>query len=207
MSSREADRQEQLLEIAQRLFARQGFAGTSLRDIANEAGITKAALYYHFPNKDALYAKIVLAGVRKLYDTVSGAVARAANEPSIEQVRVFMDASADYIERYRDGWLASTNAFWASVDAKQRADVVRYRDAYEGLLRQSIAKGVASGELRSDIDPAMAGRMLLSMLNHFVRWYKPGGALTARQVIGQFVDMTLRGLADPVPGSERKLRA
>lgn len=207
MSSREADRQEQLIEIAQRLFARQGFAGTSLRDIANEAGITKAALYYYFPNKDALYAKIVLGAVRSLYDTVSGAMAKAANEPPIEQIRAFMDASADYMERHRYEWLASTNAFWVTVDAEQRAEVVRYRDAYENLLRQSIAKGVASGELRADVDPAMAGRMLLSMLNHFVRWYKPGGKFTARQVIGQFVDMTLGGLAEPAPRAVRKRRA
>mgnify|MGYP006302398759 FL=1 len=48
-------REAQLLGIARRLFARKGFDATSLRDIAEAAQITKAALYYYFPNKDALY--------------------------------------------------------------------------------------------------------------------------------------------------------
>ena len=52
------NRPEQIIRIATRLFARRGYEGTSLRDIADEAKITKAALYYHFPNKEALYQRI-----------------------------------------------------------------------------------------------------------------------------------------------------
>jgi AcrR family transcriptional regulator len=48
------------VEIASRLFATHGYDGTSLRDIAEEAQITKAALYYHFPNKEALHQHIVI---------------------------------------------------------------------------------------------------------------------------------------------------
>lgn len=53
-------REAQLLMIARRLFAQKGFEATSLRDIAEAAQITKAALYYYFPNKDALYERVVI---------------------------------------------------------------------------------------------------------------------------------------------------
>ena len=53
-------RENQLLAIARGLFARQGYERTALRDIADAAGITKAALYYYFPNKEALYERVVL---------------------------------------------------------------------------------------------------------------------------------------------------
>lgn len=47
-----------VLEAARRLFTRQGFDGTSMRDIATEVGLTNAALYYHFSSKDALLAAL-----------------------------------------------------------------------------------------------------------------------------------------------------
>ncbi len=47
--------QERLLDTAAGLFAKQGYAGVSMRDIARAVGVTQAAIYHHFPNKDALY--------------------------------------------------------------------------------------------------------------------------------------------------------
>jgi AcrR family transcriptional regulator len=56
--------QDRLLAIAARLFAAEGFAGTSMRSIGREAGITQAAIYHHFPNKEALY----LAAIERLFE-------------------------------------------------------------------------------------------------------------------------------------------
>jgi AcrR family transcriptional regulator len=200
MAPREADRQAQILDIARRLFAEQGFAGTSLRDIATEAGITKAALYHHFPNKDALYEQVVVEGGRSLLEAVEAAVA-AADTP-VDRVRAFMCASADYFEVHRFQWLAGSNAFWQGRDVDHRTAAVELRDAYEALLRRCIAEGIAAGELRAQVEPAMAGRLLLSALSHLARWHKPDGKLSARQAIGQFVDMALLGIA--MPKSDRK---
>ena len=71
------NRESQLLAIARRLFAQRGFDRTSLRDIAEEARITKAALYYYFPNKDALYERVVVESLQMLVDTISAELARA----------------------------------------------------------------------------------------------------------------------------------
>lgn len=51
--------QERLLDTAADLFANQGYAGVSMRDIARAVGITQAAIYHHFANKDALYIAAV----------------------------------------------------------------------------------------------------------------------------------------------------
>ena len=51
--------QERLLNAAAELFSKQGYAGVSMRDIARAVGITQAAIYHHFPNKDALYIATV----------------------------------------------------------------------------------------------------------------------------------------------------
>ena len=50
---------ERILEVALELFGRQGYEGTSIRDIAERMGMTKAAVYYHFPSKEELLADVL----------------------------------------------------------------------------------------------------------------------------------------------------
>jgi len=191
-------RQEQLIDIALRFFARKGYEGTSLRDIAQEARITKAALYYHFPNKEALYERIVVSGMQALLDCVAEPVATARTGEA--KVQGFMLASADYLDRSRDSWIASSNAFWSGYEAAPRGSAVTLRDAYEGLLRRCIVQAVSEGAFRP-VDAAMAGRMLLSMLNHISRWHSRAGPLTTRQVIEQYLDFAFGGLRVQSPQS------
>jgi AcrR family transcriptional regulator len=55
------DRKKQLLEVATRLFAQQGYAGTTTRQIATECGVTEAILFRHFPSKEELYWQVIEA--------------------------------------------------------------------------------------------------------------------------------------------------
>lgn len=196
------DRPTQLIEIASRLFATHGYAGTSLRDIAEQANITKAALYYHFPNKEALYEQIVVDNLQALIDRVSDAIEQA--EGATEQVRAFMLTAADVFAEAPDAWIAGSNIFWSSMGPQIRAAAVSRRDKFEKLLRVCIAKGVASGEFR-DIDAATAGRLLLSTLNQMTRWIKLDGRLTPRQIIEQYLDIILVGMK--APGADKGVRA
>jgi len=198
------DRPTQLIEIASRLFAAHGYAGTSLRDIAQQAKITKAALYYHFPNKEALYEQIVVDNLQALIDRVGEAVEQA--DSATEQVRAFMVTAADVFAEAPDAWIAGSNVFWSSMGPQIRAAAVGRRDRFEKLLRDCIAKGVASGEFR-DIDPATAGRLLLSTLNQMTRWIKREGRLTPRQVIEQYLDIILVGMKAPAPAKAARATA
>lgn len=190
-AGRSDDRQAQLLEIAGRLFAKHGFQGTSLRDIAEEAQITKAALYYHFPNKEALYERIVLHGLEMLLEHV---MAATAQEPTaVGKVRAFMLATADYYTRNRDSWITGSNAFHTTKESVSRTKGVIFRDQYEKHLRNCIQQGINSGEFR-DVDPAIAGRLFLSSINSLWRWHKAEGPLSTREVIEQFLDILMVGM-------------
>jgi TetR/AcrR family transcriptional regulator, cholesterol catabolism regulator len=191
-------RESQLLLIARKLFASNGFDRTSLRDIAEEAKITKAALYYYFPNKDALYERVVLESLETLVNVVSAAVAE--QKTPTDRVLAYMRASADFLDGRRDQWLAGSNAFWQGPQNERRQMAIKLRDTYEKMLRQCIMDGIVTGEFRP-VDAGMAGRFLLSTLNHLARWHKPGGRLTAHEVMEQFVSMALYGLvATPAKG-------
>ena len=172
-------RENQLLAIARRLFAQHGYDRTSLRDIAEAASITKAALYYYFPNKDALYERIVLESIQLLHDQVAAAVARATGPTA--RVRAFMEASAKVQDTGRDRWIAGSNAFWQGATDGQRMAALKLRDSYEALLRQCITDGIKAGEMRAvDPDPrALARRWQLNMraqvFNNFARLKLHGG--------------------------------
>jgi TetR/AcrR family transcriptional regulator len=64
--------QDRILDVAERLFAEQGFAGTAVRDIAREAGLTAPSLYNHFDGKQALYEAVLARGVQPLVDLMAG---------------------------------------------------------------------------------------------------------------------------------------
>jgi AcrR family transcriptional regulator len=97
--------QERLLQIAAKLFAQKGFSGVSMRAIANTAGITQAAIYHHFANKEELY----FAAVRYLNEDKSAAFIRGLSVSAppearlaslVEQMLSLLGADPDFCRIY-----------------------------------------------------------------------------------------------------------
>ncbi len=190
-----SDRVLHILSEAARLFAAEGYERTSMRDIAEACGISKSLLYHHFTDKDELYARIALGFTRELHDFVA---ARLAGQPGTTgRVRLFMLASAEYFDRYRVVWTASTAAFWSDPQLRRQEERMAWRDRYEHLLRDLLTAAVAAGEMRH-VDVAMAGRLILSTLNWMHRWHRAEKGLSAVQVAGMYYDMIFAGLRAPV---------
>jgi AcrR family transcriptional regulator len=88
---------DRLLDTARRLFLEHGYAGTSLQMIADELGVTKAALYYHFKTKDDLLAALiapVLSELELLLDDIEAAPVR-------RRPRLFVDRYVDFLLDHR----------------------------------------------------------------------------------------------------------
>ncbi|MGH2503697.1 MAG: TetR/AcrR family transcriptional regulator, partial [Ktedonobacterales bacterium] len=68
------------------------------------------------------------------------------------------------------------------------------RERYERLLRAIIAEGARRRQFR-EVDPASAGRAILSMLNWMARWFQPGGPKTAPEIARDYADLLFYGLA------------
>jgi AcrR family transcriptional regulator len=189
-----SDRVRQILVEAAALFAERGYERTSMRDLADRCGISKALLYHHFADKEALYARIALGFTRELTSFVADRI--PADAPVAEKVRQFMLASAEFFERHRMIWIASTAAFWSDPDLRRQGERIVWRDQYEALLRTLLTEGVAIGELR-DMDIPIAGRLILSALNWMHRWYQPGRRLDAVQIADMYHGMIFGGMAKP----------
>ena len=193
MAARDPDRQRKIIEAARRLFARYGYGGASISMIAAETGLTKAALYHHFENKEAIYRASSRSGMDQLYSEVESAV-QDAGSGAEDRLRAYMHASVKRYENNQDSWMSGSALFWGVASDKARTEILEIRDAYEAMLKQIINEGIQSGEFRDDIDASLSSKFLLSIMNQLPRWYRAGGKYSATQIIDIYLDTYLNGV-------------
>ena len=161
MSDEDRDRQRRrIFQAASRLFIRQGFHETSMRQVAQAVGLGKATLYDYFPNKE----EILLFFVERLMEVthVAASEISAQELPAPEKLRRIVSSLWQYLEQNRAmAVLISKEASRLGEEATRRLALRRakYRRILEGVLVQ----GVEEGSLRS-IDPRMTALALHSMI-------------------------------------------
>jgi AcrR family transcriptional regulator len=201
-------RREELLAIAGRLFAERGFRNTTVRDIADAAGILSGSLYHHFDSKESMVDELLDTFQQQLFDEydeiLAGdagprqkleAVVRAsfaAIDAHHSEVAIFQNDAAYLAGFERFGYLTERNA--------------RFRALWTGLLRE----GVAAGELRADLDVELVYRFVRDTVWVAVNWYRPGGPMSADEVASQYLSILLDGIAEAsqmiAPTSPRRRR-
>jgi AcrR family transcriptional regulator len=118
-------RRAQLLDVARRVFARDGYRGTSMEAIAEAAGVTKPVLYQHFSSKHALYASLLEAELGQL----TGALVRAFDlaEGNEERLRLGFGAYLGFVEAHEDAFrLLFTEGLGLDDDFQRR--IARFRE-------------------------------------------------------------------------------
>lgn len=181
---------ERILEEAAKLFARSGYDGSSVSDLATAIGASKAAIYHYYPTKQDIYDAIILEVLNGLTQTVARDVAGA--EGGAARLRAFMVGHARYFEQHHAEFVTMLIGY-SGMALSERDDAARLRDGYEQSLRAVIAQGVAEGAFRP-LDVAATGRAVLSMLNWMVRWYKPGHGDSAEAIAAGYFDLLMGGM-------------
>jgi AcrR family transcriptional regulator len=185
-------RRDQILAIAASLFAERGFTNTTVRDIADAAGILSGSLYHHFDSKEAIVDELLDTFQTELwteYDAIEAsdmtprakleAVVRAsfdAIDHHHSEVAIFQNDAAHLVGFERFGYLAERN------------------EKFERLWTGLLEAGVASGELRADLDVELVYRFLRDTVWVAVRWYRPGGDLSPSDVADQYLKILLEGI-------------
>jgi len=188
----ELSRRDELLAIAARLFAERGFKNTTVRDIADAAGILSGSLYHHFDSKESMVDELLdtfQTELWKKYDAIE-ASDRTPKAKLEAVVRASFEAIGDHhsevaIFQSDALYLASFERFGYLIERNRK-----FRTLWTGLLEA----GVASGELRADLDVALVYRFLRDTVWVAVRWYRPGGSLTPADVADQYLTILLEGL-------------
>jgi AcrR family transcriptional regulator len=174
-------RRREIDEVASELFHANGYAATSVRDIARALDIQGASLYAHVASKEDLLWSIVDQ-------------AATAFEVAVERLAAIVEAHVEVVTA--DPGRASVFVTeWRHLSPERRAAIGARRDAYERRLRDLIADGQAIGAFAA-VDPALAATFLLTALNGIATWYRPNGRLSADRIADHYVELALRSLSE-----------
>lgn len=193
-----AEQREMILARAAALFARGGYPGTSMNQVAQACGLSKATLYHYYRDKYALLVSIADGHVTRL----QGIVDEALREDRTPQgqlralIRRLVEAYANAQNEHR--------VLTEDVKFLQPAD----RKRILGKEREVVtAFAQAVGALRPDLEDAAMGKpltmLLFGMVNWMFTWMKPQGALAYEDIAPVVADLFLGGLpAVQVPARE-----
>ncbi|GCE39759.1 MULTISPECIES: TetR/AcrR family transcriptional regulator [Rhodococcus] len=188
-------RRAELLDIAATLFAERGLRATTVRDIADAAGILSGSLYHHFDSKESMVDEILRGFLDDLFGkyreiVASGLDSRATLEALVTTSYEAIDASHSAVAIYQDEvkHLVANERFTYLSELN-----TEFRDLWMGVLEA----GVKDGSFRADIDVELAFRFLRDTAWVAVRWYRPGGSVTVDTVAKQYLSIVLDGLASP----------
>ena len=188
MSNSRAD----VISAAGRLFARQGYHGTSMRDLGRELGLHGSSLYSHIESKEELLVQVVEQGA-ELFTSAAGAAFEGEGDPS-ERLRRLVAGHVDVVLDNIDVARTFLNEA-RSLDGKQRRRVIDARNSYEEMFRRVLREGRGTGAFRADLDPALGAIFVLSILNAVDRWYSPTGRLSREELVEELFDFVLGGLS------------
>jgi TetR/AcrR family hemagglutinin/protease transcriptional regulator len=160
---RDADRRA-LLEAAERVFSRAGFAGASMRDIAGEAGISVGSVYQYFSSKDDLY----LAVLEDVWESYQTAVRPALSESGFDaRIRAFTRAASTFFAARRSFlsvYISERSRFTAAFHDRVAQVVERHKRARRRQVTSIMKLGMAEGVLREG-DPEMLASAYLGLVS------------------------------------------
>jgi len=180
---------ESLLAVAVKLFNERGYDGTSMEDLSRKLGITKSAIYHHVPSKQELLRLAVnraLDGLFAIADELDGVDGRAVDRLEYlvrGSVRVLVDRLpfVTLLLRVRG-------------NTKVERDALARRREFDHIVSELVTKAVDEGDLRPDIEPATAARLLFGMVNSLIEWYRPRGGQGADALADAVAAVAFDGL-------------
>jgi AcrR family transcriptional regulator len=187
------DRRAAILHSSAELFARQGVASTTVRQIADEVGVLSGSLYHHFPSKDAIVNEIVTRYLEHLLGSYREVC--AAELSPRDRLEQLITASL----------LAAEAEPHATIIYQNELSYIREMPQYEAVkaaaaeVQQTwltvIDEGRADGSFRTDIDPRVFYRFIRDAIWLSVRWYRPEGPYTIEQLAADCASIFLDGYA------------
>ncbi|MCP9955790.1 TetR/AcrR family transcriptional regulator [Actinomadura madurae] len=187
-----AGRRAELLATAAEVFASQGYSATTVRQVADAAGILGGSLYYHFDSKESMADEILstfLDDMWAAYDRVLDAGLNARDTLAAIVVESFrsIDKHRPAVVLYQNEskHLATSERFRYLLDSRRR---------FEEMWLTLLDRGVKEGVFRADLDRSLVYRFIRDTVWVAANWYQRGGRLSADDIAKQYLAMFLEGI-------------
>ncbi|WP_442815987.1 TetR/AcrR family transcriptional regulator [Streptosporangium sp. NBC_01810] len=198
-----SERRDHLVKLAAELFARKGFQATTVREIAEEAGILSGSLYHHFDSKETIVDEVLATFLDDLVGRYRAALEQDGDPRTIlsEMVRIGFST----LEPHRAAITVMQNDwnYLRSLPGDRFDYLVKAEDEVERMWVGQIKLGQAAGLFRADVDPKLTYRMIRDTIWVAVRWFRPGGRLNTAGLAEHYITVLFDGLATGERSSQK----
>jgi len=181
---------QHILRTASQVFAEQGFAGASIRDISRATGVSLAGLYYYFESKQHLLYLIQSTTFTFVLETLRSRL-QGLHEPA-ERLRLLVLNHIEYFLSHPNEMKVLSHeedALGEPYAEKVQAIKRRYYALAREIFDSIAAEGLAPG-----IHPRVAVLSLFGMMNWTYKWHKPGVDPDASELTAAIVGLFLHGV-------------
>lgn len=186
------ERQQSILDAAAAMFAKNGFNGTSIANIADSCGVSKALLYHYYDSKESLLYDMLLVHCKLLSEIAIDAV--TASEIPEEQLRDLVRALMDLYMTSRDKHVVLLNDLHCLKEEQQKEIKEEERKVLQ-VIKDLVIK------LRPDLTPPQLTSMtmfLMGAVNWTYTWFKPQGPVSA----DEYADLATTTFLNGIRGSQ-----
>lgn len=184
------DRLQDICLTAAEIFFNKGYNATSLSQIADSLGITKAALYYYVKSKQDLLYRIITLGL----DSVKGEVLDPAREIADPEERLrFIILNHARLSAGGNHAVIIISHEDNELSFHQREEILKRRREYFDFIRTTLSELKDKGEI-VDIDVTTTTFTILGMIIWLSRWYSPNGKMSLEKVCEDVCEMAMRGI-------------
>jgi AcrR family transcriptional regulator len=190
--SARSERRDRVVQLAGELFAQKGYHATTVREIADAAGILSGSLYHHFDSKESIGDEILSAFMNEVLADYRTASASGGDPRAVlEQI---VRSTAVTLSRHRAA-LAMLQSDWSYLAAQPRfAYLRRALREFERIWVTQLDRGIEAGMFRADLDPRLTYRLLRDVLWLPSQWRRAGGYGTD-QVADGFLRLLFDGIS------------
>ncbi len=183
-------RRKEIFEASVHLFLEKGFNETSMREIAEAAGIGKSTLYDYFKSKDEILISYFEDEIQELTERTQNI--KEQDLDIAEKVRKIMQMHVEYLVDQKNFYLKlSVEAQRLSIGSQQQIQTKRY--AYQDMLCELIEEGTKQGIFRS-VNPLFAARSINMLLTIAVFTSRPSAAGTPEELMEEASNIFFKGI-------------
>lgn len=187
-----------MLAVAVALFIERGYDATSVADLAERLGLSKSALYHHFSSKEEVLAVALDRALDPLEAVLDQPGARSG-KPVARVEHVMRAAVVVLVERLD----VVTLLLRVRGNSDTERTAIDRRREFDHRVTTLVREAQDAGELRADVDPAVATRLVFGMINSLTEWYRPNGELDALTLADDILRIALDGLGTGPGGGPR----
>lgn len=189
---RTRNRRAELLDIAARLFAENGFTATTMTQISDAAGILSGSLYHHFSTKEDIFHELMRPFGEAL---VKGFQEAALNPGTAEQnLTNMLRHSYETLIENRDRHMILYSERRLIRRTPEFQYITYYGEEINRIVYSVLQQGVREGIIRHDVNLALAASMLLRLTNVLVDTFEPGGRFKLEELFELERSLVMDGL-------------